>query len=138
MKGCIILCILTVIIFSCTINFKIVNGRIPLSNNEPKCNALYNFIKNNWSQNNKYHCFYYNEKLIKEMQKIENYTCFKGLSTNEIIELFGKPTSISNDNINYSVGKVCGEGEYPSIYSLKFSINDDKVSNMQFSKIIEE
>ena len=138
MKQYTIITILITILFSCTTNFKVVNGNIPLNNNELNCTFLYSLIKKSWSKHDKYHCYKYNQKLINEIRKTENYACFDGLTANQIVGLFGEPTSISNENISYSVGKVCGEGEYPSIYLLKFSIHNDRVSNVQFSKIFDD
>ncbi|MEY4903327.1 MAG: hypothetical protein RLZZ292_1142, partial [Bacteroidota bacterium] len=75
---------------------------------------------------------------IQEIKKSKHINCFIGKPSSEIIALFGKPTFVDKNFLRYSVGKICGEGEYPSIYILSFVLTNNKVSDIQFSKIFEE
>lgn len=67
------------------------------SENKP-CDRLFRRISKQWQQHKIYTtCYFYHKKLISSI--LENKDCFMDLSPEDITDIFGSPTRISDKKI---------------------------------------
>jgi len=123
-----------ILLISCTSipkGYHRIDGVYEATGNE-SCNKIMQKIKKEWSISDTCNCYYFNEKLVKKI--ITNKSCFIGMDSNQIINLFGKYNREYRKDFEYNFTNKGDDCEnYYSLRKLfiKFDLND-KVNNVVF------
>lgn len=133
--------LLAISLSTCTVpsNFVLVNqGEANIYSQKPViCNGIFKEISENWFKDRKEPCFHYNEKLVNKIK--ENEMCFIGLTSDQLISLFGEPQRNEKNVVSYYMDKTCERKNLPPLNYVKFykdwKSSMDTVTSVQIGKI---
>jgi len=123
--------------FSCSIalkDYNLVSGEI-ISSQDANCEKLYSYVKKKWAAHkNNDKCYYHYKKLSRKI--IEEKNCFIGLNIKEMVNLFGVPSSISEQNYHYFMQKDCNDKSFSrEEYHLHLLVKDNIVQSIEYYPI---
>ena len=104
------------------------------SENKP-CDRLFRRISKKWQQHKIYTtCYFYHKKLISSI--LANKDCFMDLSPEDITDIFGSPTRVSDKKnytiLRYEMSEVCDEDTF-SLIKLIFKFENQKTKDVELS-----
>ena len=120
-------------------NFLLVNQKnVNISiHKSVACNDFFNEVSANWYMDRSEHCFYYNPKLVNKIK--ENEKCFIGLTSDQLVLLFGKPQKSEKNVIAYYMDKTCEQRNLPPLHYVKFykdwKSGTDTITSVQIGKV---
>jgi len=104
------------------------------SNSNLSCQDLYEDIPTKWGHHKDFKtCYFYNEKLVDEITR--RSTCFLNFNREDVKNMFGEPTIVSNGRYKFNLSKDCEQIDTLfSMHSLYFEFSDSLVEKVYHIK----
>lgn len=115
-------------------NYVSIGHKFTGSDEYSTCQDLYENISKKWGHHTDFKtCYFYNEKLVSSMVQSKN--CFIGLNEVTIKQIFGEPSTTTENSISYTMSKTCSEVDTLfSSKSLRFRLANKDVSDVKIQE----